>query len=85
MSGIYEGYHREWQPDPDWRFGTRYAKCRQPRCLNPPVAEFDRVFRRHSDGRRMLRPYAYCADHLYGRKIENGQVLHNILVKDDDE
>lgn len=83
MSSVYEGYHREWQPDPDWRYGTRYTKCRRPRCAEPPVAEFDRSY--YIEGQRKSRPYAYCADHLYGRKIENGQVLHSVLVKDDEQ
>lgn len=80
MSGNYDGYHREWQPDPAWRYGTKYTKCRQPHCPNPPVAELDR----YSFRLRKNRAYAYCVDHLYGGKIENGQVLHNILVKDED-
>lgn len=83
MSAIYEGYHREWLPDPDWRFGTKYTKCRQPHCPNPPVAEFDRLFTVRG-GRRVPRAYAYCEQHLYGRKIENGQVLHWVLVPDDE-
>lgn len=80
-SGIFEGYHREWVKDESWRLGTRYTKCRQPHCPNPPVAEFDRTFTL-SDGHRVFRPYAYCTDHLYGRRIVNGEVQHNILVKD---
>ena len=81
MSAIYEGYHREWQPDPSWRYGSYYRKSRQPHCDNLPVADLQRYsFRTHR-----YSWWAYCADHLYGRKIENGQVLHNILVKDDDE
>jgi hypothetical protein len=83
MSGIYEGYHHEWRSDPSWRYGTKYTKCRRRGCLNSPIAEFDRTVRM-SRGRIARRPYAYCADHLYGRKIENGQVLHSVLVKDDD-
>lgn len=82
MSGIYEGYHCEWVKDDVWRLGTKYTKCRQSRCSNPPVAEFDRTFTL-GDGRRVLRTYAYCANHLYGRRIENGEVRHSILVKDD--
>lgn len=80
MSDDFEGYHREWLPDEDWRFGTNYTKCRQPHCPNPPVAEFDRVY--YLQGQRRLRPYAYCTSHLYGRKIENGQVLYWKLVPD---
>lgn len=80
-NGILEGYHREWVKDDAWQLGTKYAKCRQPRCPNPPVAEFNRMFTL-DNGRRVPRPYAYCANHLYGRRIENGEVQHNVLVKD---
>lgn len=83
-NAIYEGYHREWRLDPLWRYGTKYTKCRQPRCPNLPVAEMDRYARRPNGMDVYKRPYAYCANHLYGRKIENGQVMHNILVKDSD-
>lgn len=85
MSGVYEGYHREWRLDPEWRLGTRFKLCRQPRCLNPPVAEFDRMVRYPNSMRQRKQAYAYCEKRLYGRKIENGQVLHNILVKDDEQ
>lgn len=85
MSAVLEGYHREWRVDTSWRFGTRYTKCRQTRCPNLPVAEFDRLVRNPNSTRIRKQPYAYRGEHLYGRKIENGQVLHNILVKDDDE
>lgn len=80
MSGVYEGYHREWVKDDAFRLGTRYTKCRQPRCPNPPVVEFDR----YSFALRKNRVYAYCANHLYGRRIKNGEVQQWILVKDEE-
>ena len=74
-----EGYHYEWKPDPQWTFGTQYDKCRQPRCPNPPVAELGR----YSYTRRKTFQYAYCAAHLYGRRINNGVIEHRIVVRDE--
>lgn len=75
--GAPEGYHYEWTPEgSDWKLGTNYTKCRQPRCLNPPVAEL----MRYSDALNKTRPYAYCVEHLYGRRIMNGRIESRRLV-----
>lgn len=57
MSAVYEGYHRKWVKDQAWRLGTRYTKCRQPRCPNPPVAECDRY------------SYILRRDRIYARTV----------------
>ena len=60
----------------DWRAlppGST-ARCRYAaptrgyRCPNVAVAELRR-------GRKQVRWWAYCADHLYGRRVEGGKVL----------
>lgn len=74
--GAPEGYHYEWVTDNSWKLGTSYTKCRQPRCPNPPVAEFAR----YSLALKKSRPYAYCVEHLYGRRIMNGRIESRRLV-----
>lgn len=66
----------EVRPDPDWttdhpRIGVSRCRFGSPTygwCGQPTVAV---LFR----GRRRNFPYAYCADHLYGRWIEDGRVV----------
>jgi hypothetical protein len=72
-----EGYRLEWVPDRDWRlasdveFETR--RCRRMQCLRHPVAAL----------KRANGWWLYCSWHLYGRKIEDGVVLHQRMVLDE--
>ena len=66
-------------PDTDWRL-VEGKRCRQPLCPQPSVAELARTATMYrKGGAEQTRWYAYCADHLYGRWIEDGQVMHRIL------
>lgn len=81
---IPQGYHLEWRPDPAWRSVSGRVLCRRLGGLNPAnhrvacqneaIAEFQRGSRGW---------WAYCADHLYGRRIRNGVVEHRVLVEDE--
>jgi hypothetical protein len=66
-----------WVPDPEWRTPSEYERCRQPVCPNPPVADLKR--RRYYRGG--MRPvwWAYCAEHLYGRRIVDGVVEQQVV------
>jgi hypothetical protein len=59
-----------------WRGG----KCRfieaSKQCGKPPVAAFLR-------GTAQKLWWPYCEDHLYGRWVEDGLVMHWKLVEDD--
>jgi len=89
-----DGYHWE-APAEDpliWRLllaGTakrcRMQKGRHEHCGKPAVAEMNR--KRHAplawDRYRLVdRWWAYCGEHLYGRWIEDGQILYWRLVPD---
>jgi hypothetical protein len=83
-----EGYHYEWVPEGvDWKVGGDGCKCRRLRCPNRAVAALLRNQRNPSrlPGAPMyIRVWwHYCADHLYGRKIENGVVLSQRLVENE--
>lgn len=61
----------EWLPDSGWTTSPEVVagkKCRQRGCRRPAVAAL-----RRSNGW-----WCYCdePEHLYGRRIENGVVLH---------
>jgi hypothetical protein len=81
------GYREEWVPeDPEWFRPLQPGEgeghpCRGKnprRCPNEPVAVmFRRVYRR---GRTTQARWFYCADHLFGRRIEDGQLLARRLV-----
>lgn len=84
---VPEGYELVAVEDRSWRLVSG-KRCRwygggyfQATCGAPAVAELDR----DRTGRRP-KWWAYCPDHLYGRWIENGQVMHWILreIGDDD-
>jgi hypothetical protein len=60
-----------WVEDRGWRVPSGYSKCRQIRCPNPPVADLSR----HSYARQADYWWAYCASHLYGRRIRDGKVM----------
>ena len=63
-----------WVLHKGWRLLPNGGKCRRPRCQNPAVAELKRV-------RRSGAAYwwAYCADHMYGGRIEDGVVLTEVF------
>jgi hypothetical protein len=65
-----------------WRLASgKPCRSGRPSCKRPCVAEINRgvVF----PGRaRKDRWWAYCEQHLYGRWIENGQIMHWRLVED---
>ena len=72
---VPEGYRLEWQPDNDWRIGGRGRLCSLKSCVRPAVAALKRNWKFG------FRWYHYCADHLYGRKIEDGVVYFERLVE----
>lgn len=94
-----DGYHYEAVVDTGWRLYAfrderRLRRCRGERwCAETPVAVFARPYTRYGKpgladraaGIQRTRDYAYCAEHMYGRWIENGQVMTWILRKDIDE
>ena len=61
-----------------WRFSTRGLLCRMTGCPNPAVVELNRG-RRTAHGRVDVW-WTYCSDHMYGRWIENGRIMHWRLV-----
>jgi hypothetical protein len=65
---------RVWVEDRSWRVPSRATRCRREQCPNPPVADLLRWTVYQGLGRRRT-PWAYCADHLYGRRVEDGKVL----------
>jgi len=68
---------RVWVEDRAWRLLSEceVKKCRQPQCPNHAVASF----LRYSPGRKKSFRWAYCADHLYGRKIiEPGVIVVSV-------
>lgn len=67
---------RVWVEDRDWRVPSMYGRCRHTTkgggCPNIPSADLARkAYRRTGIA---IRWYAYCGDHLYGRRIRNGRV-----------
>lgn len=67
--------------DPEWRLTSDSRMCRMRGgkrfgsvCIRDAVAELDRS---HVPGRQNW--WAYCLDHMYGRWIEDGKVMHWIL------
>jgi hypothetical protein len=77
-----EGFGRVAVVNEGWRLVTG-KRCRQfvvghRACGRPSVAEINRGAYLRGRG-RVDRFWAYCADHLYGNWIEDGQVMHWIL------
>lgn len=71
----------EWvaEPDIEWRLANdaeaQARLCRhstRPTCPNNPVAALARTF--GGWGSDAYRWWFYCADHMYGRWVEDGQV-----------
>lgn len=75
--------------DPDWRVVERPKRCRrqpsqqQKACGKDAVAEVNRGGRMRANRRGATRDswWAYCPEHMYGRWVEEGFVMHWILVK----
>lgn len=81
-----EGHEWVAVPDQTWRLVDEHQttaasptgkRCRlmltgHTYCRQPAVAELKR-------GTRRPRWWAYCPEHMYGRWIENGQVMHWVL------
>jgi hypothetical protein len=69
--------------DPDWRLDGTHLCARKlagrRTCRRDSVAALNRHQRRH--GRTVDAWWPYCERHLYGRWIENGQVMCWILRK----
>ena len=75
---------RVWRQDPAWMMlsADSHAKCRfmsrqdgrNMSCRRPAVAQFIRR------GRKRTAWWAYCVDHLYGREIRDGVVMHQVAV-----
>jgi hypothetical protein len=68
----------EWEavPDASWRLVSgRRCRAGKPSCKQPSVAELRRSSM--GDGRDW---WAYCGEHLFGRWIEDGQVMHWVWV-----
>jgi hypothetical protein len=74
---VPEGYELVAVLDEDWQVDETRRPCRRasgrgtPACRKPSAAVLYRGERR--------RPWGYCPDHLYGRWIEDGRVMHWIL------
>lgn len=68
-------------PDTDWGPPIPGRQCRYAhqgnRCPNAGVASLYRPVGRvrYQGLNRPRQPWAYCADHLYGRWIEHGHVM----------
>ena len=83
---VPEGHEIVAIPDPAWRVQGGMI-CRftigpgQRRCRKPTTAELNRALR----ASKLPRWWAYCEDHLYGRWIEDGKVMHWIMRKKDPE
>lgn len=91
VTPVPEGFREEWVPSSGWKLvdeveGDRY-RCRwgggggSRACGRPSVAALNRG--RHTWMGRVDQWWHYCAEHLYGRRIENGVVLHRRLVEDE--
>jgi hypothetical protein len=55
-------------------------------CPNPPVADMRRLRVVAIDGKDVRRGewWAYCAEHLYGRWLENGVVMEWYAAEGDE-
>jgi len=66
---------RPWVPDRDWRVLARddYKTCRMRGCDRSGVAELNRGIR--TSRGKVDSWWAYCSEHLYGRRVEGDRVL----------
>lgn len=66
--------------DPDWEVDPTHRPCRSASgrgtkaCGKPSAAFLMR-------GERKQQTWGYCPEHMYGRWVEEGFVMHWILVK----
>jgi len=76
---VGESHHLDWSLDA-WQIGQRRCRFSDAgvRCANIAAV----VLHRYSWNGRS-QPWAYCADHMYGRWIEDGRVLEWKLRRDD--
>jgi hypothetical protein len=78
-----DGY--QWVPvqDHDWAVVSPDSgrRCRRKDCCRAPVA---RLMRRDKHALAGVTPWHYCAEHMYGRWVEDGKVMHWRLVLDRD-
>lgn len=82
-----EGFHFEAvEQGPEWKTPSIGAgRCRfqvgRKACGKPTVATLMRPVYRHTGTK--AQPWDYCADHLYGRWLEDGKVMGWRLIRDD--
>jgi len=75
-----DGFHFEWVAEnDDWKVGGDGRRCRMKGCGADAVAALRRKHRRSFSG---FTWWYYCAAHLYGRRIVDGVVQHERLVRD---
>ena len=76
---IPEGHEVVAVVDPEWDVDTEHRPCRRAfgrgtkACGKPSVAV-------HPRGERGTL-WGYCGEHMYGRWVESGFVMHYILLK----
>jgi hypothetical protein len=78
---VPDGYELVAVADPDWRPDSGHGCRRQGpgrrACGEPSVAALNRGRKtRHG---RVDDFWTYCVDHLYGRWVESGQIMHWVL------
>ena len=80
--GPADGYEWVARPDEEWCLATPdeadVRKCRHSTahpCPNKPVAAMNRGVRINEPPYVADRLWFYCADHMYGRWIEDGEVM----------
>lgn len=77
-----EGYRYEWIADNDWQLVSEQRKCSMRRCTATADALLRRQHKRFPSG---FAWWAYCREHLYGRKVEDGVVKFRRLVQNEEE
>lgn len=84
-----DGFKWEAVPaDSDWRLATSLEasvhKCRGIRgCRGWVIIALLRSFRHWKTGQDDVRWYYYCADHTYGRWLEDDKIMQWRLVEDE--
>jgi hypothetical protein len=74
-----EGYRYEWIADNDWELLPEHdnRKCAMRGCMAMAVALLRRKHKRFASGYAW---WAYCGEHLYGRKVEDGVVKFRRMI-----